>query len=71
MSGYTVSSDCFNKITTGANWYKSGAYNYEDKTGYDNWRNDYLWLPSASEVGDGDGVNGIWKVSFEQKKSKI
>ena len=36
VSGYTVSSDCFNKITTGANQYKSGAYNYEDKTGLTN-----------------------------------
>ncbi len=35
---------------------------YLDKTGYKNWSNDKLWLPSIAEVGV-SGEEGIWKAS--------
>ncbi|MDE6605161.1 MAG: hypothetical protein K2K85_03960, partial [Clostridia bacterium] len=68
VEGCTVSNDSYNSITD-ANWYNEGEYNFEGIAGYDNWADDYLWLPSLSEVGDGDGINGIWEVSLTQKKS--
>lgn len=44
------------------------------KTGYDVWKNDKVWLPSVTEVGTGDmtgsdmtGLNGLWKLSKNQR----
>ena len=35
----------------------------QEKAGYDNWKNDYIWLPSIAETGNDNGTNqnGIWK----------
>ncbi|MDE7191297.1 MAG: hypothetical protein K2O35_02365 [Clostridia bacterium] len=40
----------------------SSTGSYLSKTGYKNWANDKLWLPSVAEVGI-NGEEGIWKAS--------
>lgn len=43
-------------------------YNWSKKDKYDAWKNDLLWLPSASETGFDDTDNiGMWKTSLEQR----
>ncbi len=41
----------------------SNSEYYVGKTSYSNWGDDYLWLPSAGEVGNGYRVGGIWRVT--------
>ncbi len=59
--------------TTSANGYNyAGSWdddddNYSGKTGYTNWGTDYLWLPSAAEVGQNDTYNGFWKISIAER----
>ncbi|MDE6614704.1 MAG: hypothetical protein K2K24_04255, partial [Clostridia bacterium] len=66
-SNNTLSNDAYDIIPAfDAHWYSS-TYCYEGKDKYDVWKDDYLWLPSVAEVGSGDGENGIWKVSTNQK----
>ena len=36
---------------------------------YGQWKDDKVWLPSITEVGNTDGTNGIWKTSYNQKKT--
>ena len=47
-------------------WYSS-TFDYTNKNGYFSWANDYLWLPSITEIGDA-AEKGIWKVSDDQRK---
>ncbi len=43
--------------------------NYTSKTGYTAWGKDYLWLPSAFEIGrlNDDTQAGLWQVTFMQR----
>ncbi|MDE6614462.1 MAG: hypothetical protein K2K24_03030, partial [Clostridia bacterium] len=61
-----MNNDAYNKISTNAHW-KSSSYCYENKTYYNAWQEDYLWLPSVYEVGSGNAVDGLWRVSNEQR----
>lgn len=68
------------------NYYQPGYFDYsqgdtanaKDKTQYDIWKNDKVWLPSLSEVGTGnlDGNNvgyldGIWHLDNTQRSNNI
>ncbi len=44
----------------------SGDYIY--KTHYNEWADDYLWLPSIAETGWGD-ASGFWKLSINQRSN--
>lgn len=53
-------------------------YNETNKTNYNIWQYDKVWLPSLTEVGTGDidGVgtdttNGIWKLTAAKRSNKI
>ncbi|MDE5616942.1 MAG: hypothetical protein K2I78_04060, partial [Clostridia bacterium] len=65
-------SNSYNNDAYGAvNGANFGTYDYSSNKndyGYNDWKYDYLWLPSIAELGLGNG-SGIWKVSTEQKKS--
>ncbi len=53
--------------TTGGTFY-SGC-DYTGKDGYTNWGKDYLWLPSAVEIGRTDSANGLWKTNIAERTS--
>jgi len=36
---------------------------------YGQWKNDKVWLPSLTEVGNTNGTNGIWKCSTSQRQT--
>ncbi|MDE6471813.1 MAG: hypothetical protein K2L52_02170 [Clostridia bacterium] len=48
------------------NYYTNATVN---KTGYQAWKNDTLWLPSVAEVGCTAGETGLWKTSANQRAS--
>ena len=43
--------------------------NYENKDGYKDWANDYIWLPSLAEAGYDTSNIGLWETSTEQRKN--
>ena len=54
--------------------FNSGHYakenrNFANKEYNDAWKNDYIWLPSYTEIGGASIEKGIWEPSANQKKS--
>lgn len=43
------------------------GYDYSEKKGYGEWKDDRIWLPALSETGNGD--NGLWKTNETQLSS--
>ncbi|MDE7158523.1 MAG: hypothetical protein K2N74_03015, partial [Clostridiales bacterium] len=41
---------------------------YEAKPLYSQWKDDKVWLPSFTELGNGNGTNGLWKTTTNQRK---
>ena len=57
--GFDSSNDGWGKVTNNSTYYNNGVYNYSNKTNYDVWKNDLLWIPSAVEIGYRSNNNGI------------
>lgn len=53
-------------VTTFINY---NGNDYQTKNYYGQWANDKVWMPSYTEVGNGDGTNGLWKTTIEQRKT--
>ena len=64
-SGKDLPNEAAAELTT-ESW-TSTVYDYTSKDKYFVWANDYLWLPSITEVGT-DAGTGIWKTTTEQRK---
>lgn len=71
---YCWPNEAYSTPKTG-NYYMPG-FNYTTKQNYNLWQNDKVWLPSLSEVGNGDidvqgtdTTNGIWKLTKEQRSN--
>ena len=79
-NGYNVNTDnnCPNDAygePKDSNWYNASGLNMNyksTKAHYDDWKDDYLWLPSMVETGKGNNggsvasanvVNGIWQTN--------
>ncbi|MBQ9795922.1 MAG: hypothetical protein IJW36_03090, partial [Clostridia bacterium] len=44
------------------NFYNTGGLNYQNEPYYGDWADDYLWLPSASEIAPKEmGAKSIWE----------
>ena len=61
-----------NQPDTGYDSYFRSGYgtfykNYSNKTNYDAWGTDKLWLPSLSETGYSNDRSGIWGTSVNQR----
>ncbi|MDE7401775.1 MAG: hypothetical protein K2N17_06965, partial [Clostridia bacterium] len=59
-------NDAYGSVTG----FKSG-FDYSGKTEYGVWKNDKIWLPSATEVGSGNGTNGVWKCTNAQRTNVV
>ena len=64
-SGKDLPNEAAAELTT-ESW-TNATFDYTAKKNYFAWANDYLWLPSITEVGENEGT-GIWKTSLEQRK---
>lgn len=56
--------------------YYKQVFDYQTKNNYAVWQSDKVWLPSLSEVGNGDididgndTTNGIWKLTAEKRSN--
>ncbi len=69
--GNTLPNDAYGTPGGKVNWYSSGMSTLPSKTGYDAWKDDYIWLPSVTETGYQDTVNGIWGLSGNQRSNAV
>ena len=63
---YTGFSYVLNNEAIGVGGTSSGD-NYVGKDRYDDWGNDFVWLPSLSELGYEDAHPGIWNLSVNER----
>ncbi len=68
--GYTLPNEAYGTPSGSVRWYSSNM-DFSDKPGYSDWKDDYIWLPSASEVGNNTSTTGIWEVSVNQKSNEL
>ena len=47
--------------------YGAAYENLSTKSGYTNWKDDKLWLPSLAETGAYGSMTGLWKISYQQR----
>ncbi len=59
-------NDAWNTATSDTGFFSS-AINYAEHNNYDQWANDYLWLPSITETGYDTKYTGLWKPSINQR----
>ncbi|MDE5618828.1 MAG: hypothetical protein K2I79_05010, partial [Clostridia bacterium] len=71
--GYTLSNEAYGTPTGSTNWYKSGSSidmsTMPFKTGYTDWKEDLIWLPSLTETGYSSSYYGIWGLSNNQRSN--
>ncbi len=68
---YTLPNEAYGTPSGTINWYVSGGKNtdFSGKSGYADWKDDYIWLPSVTETGFNESVNGIWALSKNQRSN--
>ena len=69
--GYTLPNEAYGKPSGTVKWYTANGRNmdYSGKSGYADWKDDYIWLPSVTETGADESVNGIWALSNNQRSN--
>ncbi len=69
--GYTLPNEAYGTPSGTVNWYVGSGRNmdYSSKSGYADWKEDYIWLPSLTETGVDESVNGIWALSNNQRSN--
>ncbi len=76
-SAYNWPNDAYKSTVSGD--FSNSAFDYfaTNKTYYDRWKDDKVWLPSLTEVGTGDNgisgpdtTDGIWKLNKSQRSNK-
>lgn len=72
MVGQNLSTSKFYDI--GGNWkryqpdsYYEKNFNWSNRDKFDAWKDDLLWLPSASEAGGSTELTCLWKTSVAQR----
>ncbi len=71
-SVWTLPNEAYGTPSGTVRWYSSGSVNMgtlASKTGYAAWKDDYIWLPSITETGVDESVNGIWALSNNQRSN--
>ncbi len=73
--GFTLPNEAYGTpdgTVNWANWSGNDQSLVQSKAGYTDWKDDYIWLPSLTETGKDENVNGIWALSNNQRSnSKI
>ncbi len=69
--GYTLPNEAYGTPSGTIKWYVFNAINMNPtgKSGYADWKDDYIWLPSATETGKSNVTNGIWALSDNQRSN--
>ena len=72
--GYTLPNEAYGTPSGEEKWHADAFADMSQiptKTGYVAWKDDYIWLPSLTEIGIDETVNGIWALSSNQRYSYI
>ena len=64
VAGYVLNNESLATDLTG---YSSLSSTYQKTQYYTQWGQDYLWLPSLSEMGTNDSYSGIWGLSISER----
>ncbi|MDE5911036.1 MAG: hypothetical protein K2H24_01745, partial [Clostridia bacterium] len=69
---YTAPNEASKNSISTNKWYTNGVIAMQSKTGYYDWGNDLIWLPSLSETGQNSRANvitcgGLWNLDSEQR----
>ena len=72
--GYTLANDAYGTPSGTIKWSENSKLNFDvselpTKTGYSAWKDDYIWLPSLTEVGESNSICGIWELSEAQRSN--
>ncbi|MDE5618353.1 MAG: hypothetical protein K2I79_02580 [Clostridia bacterium] len=62
-TSWTLPNEAYGTPQGTVKYYSDSNVNMSDisgKTGYSDWQNDYIWLPSLTETGFGNSITGIW-----------
>ena len=68
---YTLPNEAWGTPDGTLNWHSSGNVSMGalvSKSGYADWKDDYIWLPSLTETGC-SSVSGIWQLSYAQRSN--
>ncbi|MDE5618530.1 MAG: hypothetical protein K2I79_03490, partial [Clostridia bacterium] len=68
--GYTLPNEAYGTPTGSTNWFSNKTLDLSTiplKTGYTDWKDDLIWLPSLSETGTSSSIDGIWGLSNAQR----
>ncbi len=70
-TGWTLPNEAYGTPSGTVKWYVGNGKNmdYSGKSGYADWKEDYIWLPSLTETGVDESVNGIWALSNNQRSN--
>ncbi len=72
LDWWTLPNEAYGTPSGTVKWYSSGNVNMgtlPSKTGYDAWKDDYIWLPSLTETGRNESISGIWALSNNQRSN--
>ena len=71
--GYTLPNEAYGTPSGTVKWYVGSGRNmdYSGKSGYADWKDDYIWLPSLTETGSDETTNGIWALSNNQRSNSM
>ncbi len=71
--GYTLPNEAYGTPSGTVKWYSNGSTinmsTLSSKEGYAAWKDDYIWLPSVTETGRNETINGIWALSNNQRSN--
>ncbi|MDE6551021.1 MAG: hypothetical protein K2M44_05950, partial [Clostridia bacterium] len=64
--GYTLPNEAYG-TPSGEIKLREDNMDWREKSGYTDWKDDYIWLPSITETGSSSSVRGIWGLSANQR----
>ena len=71
--GFTLPNEAWGTPSGTVKWYNNNGNTdmslLPSKAGYAEWKDDYIWLPSLTETGVTETVNGIWALSNNQRSN--
>ncbi|MDE6550058.1 MAG: hypothetical protein K2M44_00970, partial [Clostridia bacterium] len=67
--GLTLPNESYGTPSGNTTWHTN--MNYSSKTSYAEWQDDYIWLPSLTEVGYSTSVTGLWGLSTNQRSNTV
>ncbi|MCI8325361.1 MAG: hypothetical protein HFH71_02310, partial [Clostridia bacterium] len=68
---FTLPNEAYGTPSGTVKWYNANGrdLDYSNKSGYTDWKDDYIWLPSLTETGRDETTNGIWALSNNQRSN--